>query len=90
MNFSAAIITGTHVCITGILPQWEVTLAQRYEQAMARIEHITNAGYQVEMQWECEFDKDILPLHLELKTHSLIQQIPPNTRDALYGVEPRP
>jgi G:T-mismatch repair DNA endonuclease (very short patch repair protein) len=61
------------------------TLAQRYEQTMARLEQITQAGYQVEMQWECEFDKDILPLHPELKVHPLILQAPLNTRDALYG-----
>jgi hypothetical protein len=39
------------------------TLYQRYEQTMARLEQIKNAGYQVEVQWECEFDKNILPLH---------------------------
>jgi hypothetical protein len=37
------------------------TLAQRYEQTTARIEEITNAGNQVEVQEECEFDKEILP-----------------------------
>jgi G:T-mismatch repair DNA endonuclease (very short patch repair protein) len=39
------------------------TFAKRYEQTMARLDQITNAGYQVEVQWECEFDKDILLLH---------------------------
>jgi G:T-mismatch repair DNA endonuclease (very short patch repair protein) len=66
------------------------TLAQRYEKAMDRTEQITNAGYQVEVQWECQFDKDILPLQFELKTHPHIQQSPLNTREVLYGVEPRP
>ena len=28
------------------------TLAQRYERTMARLEQITQAGYQVEVQWE--------------------------------------
>jgi hypothetical protein len=37
------------------------TLAQRYEQTIACIEEIANAGYQVEVQWEYRFDKDILP-----------------------------
>jgi hypothetical protein len=39
------------------------TLAQSYEQTMARLEQFKNAGYQVEVQRECEFDKAILPLH---------------------------
>jgi G:T-mismatch repair DNA endonuclease (very short patch repair protein) len=57
---------------------------------MARLEQITNAGYQVEVQWECEFNKNNLPLHPELKNHPLIQQSPLNTQDVLYGVEPMP
>jgi hypothetical protein len=32
------------------------TLAERYEQAMARLERVTSAGYTVKVQWECEFD----------------------------------
>jgi len=32
------------------------TLAARYEQTMARLEKITRAGYQVKVQWGCEFD----------------------------------
>ena len=35
------------------------TIAERYERTMMRIEHITRAGYQVEEQWECEFDEEI-------------------------------
>jgi hypothetical protein len=61
------------------------TLAQRYEQTMARLEQIVNVGYQLEMQWECEFDKEILPLHPGLKYHPLVQHSLLNTRDALYG-----
>jgi hypothetical protein len=30
------------------------TLAQIYEQTMFRLERITQAGYQVKAQWECE------------------------------------
>jgi G:T-mismatch repair DNA endonuclease (very short patch repair protein) len=29
------------------------TLAERYETTMSRLEQITRAGYQVEIQWEC-------------------------------------
>jgi len=32
------------------------TLAQRYEITMSRLERITQAGYQVKIQWECEFE----------------------------------
>ena len=61
------------------------TLAQRYERTMARLEHITQAGYQVEVQWECDFEKGILADHPELKLHHFVQHSPLNTRDALYG-----
>ena len=44
------------------------TLAERYERTMVRIEQITRAGYHVELQWECEFDEEILSHHPELKT----------------------
>ena len=33
------------------------TLAHNYERTMAGLEEITHAGYQVEVQWECAFDK---------------------------------
>ena len=61
------------------------TLAQRYERTMARVDQITGAGYQVEMQWECDFDKGILADHPELKLHAAVQHSPLNTRDSLYG-----
>ena len=61
------------------------TLAERYEQTMSRIQQITGAGYEVEVQWECEFDKHILPQHPELQVHPVLEQGPMNTRDALYG-----
>jgi G:T-mismatch repair DNA endonuclease (very short patch repair protein) len=31
------------------------TLAERYEQTMSRLERIKRAGYQVVVQWECDF-----------------------------------
>ena len=52
---------------------------------MARIERITQAGYQVEVEWEYQFDNEIMPHHAELKTHPLVQHSPLNTLDALYG-----
>jgi len=52
---------------------------------MVRIERITRAGYQVEIQRECEFDEEILTHHPELKTHPVVGHSPLNTRDALYG-----
>jgi len=52
---------------------------------MARIERITLAGYQVELEWECHFDSEIMPQHPELKTHPVVPHRPLNTRDALYG-----
>ena len=61
------------------------TFAQRYERKMARLEQITQAGYQVEVQWECDFDKRILADHPEIKLHPVVQHIPLNKRDAIYG-----
>ena len=52
---------------------------------MARLERITRAGYQVEVEWECNFDSEIMLHHPELKTHPVVQHSPLNTRDALYG-----
>jgi len=57
------------------------TLAERYERTMSRLEQITRAGYQVKVQWECEFEEK----H-ELLTHPLVRQSSICTRDALYGV----
>jgi len=61
------------------------TLAERYERTMARIEQITRAGYQVVVQLEFEFDKEISSYHPELKTQHVVGYSPLNTRDALYG-----
>jgi hypothetical protein len=60
------------------------TLVERYEKTMAHLAHITQAGYQVEVQWECEFDKRILDAQPELETHPIVLHEPLNTRDALY------
>jgi hypothetical protein len=35
--------------------------------------------------WECEFDRNILSKHPELRNNPLVQHTPLNTRDALYG-----
>jgi hypothetical protein len=56
------------------------TLAERYEQTMARIEQIKQAGYRVITQWECEFDEKP-----EMLVHPIIKDVPLITRDALYG-----
>jgi predicted nucleic acid binding AN1-type Zn finger protein len=60
------------------------TLAKRYEKTMARLVQITQTVYQVEIQWECEFDKGILAALHELKKHPIVQHEPLITRDALY------
>jgi len=62
------------------------TLAERYERTMARIEHITPAGYEVNIHWECDFDESgIVNQKSELLTHPIVEQSPLHTRDALYG-----
>jgi G:T-mismatch repair DNA endonuclease (very short patch repair protein) len=37
-----------------ILTVFVETLAEHYEKTMARLAQITQAGYQVEVQWECD------------------------------------
>jgi G:T-mismatch repair DNA endonuclease (very short patch repair protein) len=76
-----------HTCLTfrDVTTMVEDTLSDRYEQTMTRLAQITPAGYQVEVMWECNFDRDILPSNPELKTHPFVQHSPLNTRDALYG-----
>jgi hypothetical protein len=63
------------------------TLAERYEKTISRLAKISQAGYQVEVQWECEFDKGILDPLPEWETHSVILHEPLNTRDAMYGCQ---
>jgi hypothetical protein len=59
------------------------TLAERYEQTLARIEQLKRAAY-VEVQWDCEFEGAD-----DLQTHP-VRHEPINTREALYGVGPKP
>jgi len=60
------------------------TLAERYERAMSRLEQITRVGYQVKVQWECEFgDAGIVDQKPELLTHPIVRQSPLCARDAL-------
>ena len=60
------------------------TLAARYEQTMARLEQIIPAGYQVKVQWECEFDNAGIATP-ELLAHPTVCKSPLCNRDALYG-----
>jgi len=55
------------------------TLAERYEQTLARIERLKSVGYNVKIQWECEFERAD-----DLRTHPIVRHEPMNTRDALY------
>ena len=60
------------------------TLAERYEGTMSRLEQITQAGYQVKIQCECEFDNaGIVNQKPEWLTHPIVEQGPLHTRDAL-------
>ena len=43
---------------------------------MASFERITRAGYEVEVEWECYFDNEIIPHQPELKTHPMVQHSP--------------
>jgi len=62
------------------------TLAERYERTMSRLEQITREGYQVKIEWECEFDESgILRQKPELLNHPIVQHSPLRTRNALYG-----
>ena len=66
------------------------TLAERYENTESRLEEITQAGYQIEDQWECDFDKGVLADHPELKTHPIVQHCPLNPPFLCTGVERKP
>jgi len=55
-------------------------LAERYKRTLSRLEQLTRAGYQVKMQWDCEFEEKP-----DLITHPVVRQSPLCTRDALYG-----
>ena len=69
----------------------EDTLAERYQTTMSKIEQITRAGYQVKLQWECEFDASkIIEQKPELLTHHIVTHSPLNNGMHFMGVEPRP
>ena len=69
-----------------MLKRWVETLSERYERTMARIEQISQAGYQVKIQCGCEFDESgIVNQKPELLTHPIVEQWPLHTRYALYG-----
>ena len=64
------------------------TLLSRYEETMARLQKIRDAGYKVVSIWGCEFKKllrDNLELQKELGSHPYVKNSPINIRDALYG-----
>ena len=62
------------------------TLAERYERTMSRLERITQAGYQVKIQWECKFDETgIVNQKPELLTHPIVEQSPKYTRCTIRG-----
>jgi len=50
-----------HTCQTfrDVIAMNADTLAEMYEYTVPRIEQIACAGYNVELEWECGFDKEI-------------------------------
>ena len=70
----------------------EETLDNRYEETMARLQKIKDAGYTVVSIWGFEFRKllrNTPGLEDELCSHPYVKNAPINIRDALYGVEQR-
>ena len=77
------------------MPNWDKpigktkeTLANRYEETMARLQKIRDAGYNVISISGCEFIKLLLQnpgLQNELSSHPYVKNSPINIRDALYG-----
>ena len=66
------------------------TLSDRYESKKARLQQITQAGYQVRVQWECEFDASgIVEQKPELLTQPIVEQCPLKPEMLSMGVEPR-
>jgi hypothetical protein len=64
------------------------TLLSRYEETMAPLQKIRNAGYKVTSIWGCEFKKLLREnpgLENELSSHPYVKNSPINIRDALYG-----
>ena len=60
------------------------TLPGRYDQTLLRLEQINRAGYQVKIQWECQFDVACKETPEQL-AHTAVCRSPRCTRDALYG-----
>jgi G:T-mismatch repair DNA endonuclease (very short patch repair protein) len=66
----------------------EETLLNRYEETMARLQKIRDAGYNVVSIWVCEFRKLLREnpgLENELSSHPYVKNSPINIREALYG-----
>ena len=64
------------------------TLENRYEETMARLQKIKDAGYTVVSIWGCEFRKllrNTSGLENELCSAHYVKNSPINIRDALYG-----
>jgi hypothetical protein len=64
------------------------TLTNRYEETMARLQKIKDAGYTVVLIWWCEFRKllsENTSLENELCSHPFMKNSPINIRCALYG-----
>ena len=61
------------------------TLAERYEQTMARIEQLKSAGYTVKVQWECELEGAD-----DLREQPIVRHVPLNTVTLCTGFEPKP
>jgi len=60
------------------------TLAARYEQTTSRLEQITHDGYEIKVQWECEFHVACIETN-ELLAHSAVCHNPLCKQDALYA-----
>jgi len=58
------------------------TLVGRYERTMSHLQQIREAGYQVKVQWECEFDDTGIA---KQKSELLTNLSPLYILDALYG-----
>jgi hypothetical protein len=64
------------------------TLLSRYEETMARLQKIKDAGYKVISISGCEFKKLLREnpgLENEICSHPIVRNSPINIRDALYG-----
>jgi len=68
-----------------------VTLAERYEQTLSRIEQIKRAGYRFKIHFECKFDEaEIVEQKPELLTHPIVKQVPRSLEMLCMGVELKP